>query len=207
MVISGNLGESLLQWVSKKQQSSASHGPYSCTGERNRKHPSIYKIQTGRAASVRRWNTTVMAMCFKDHRLNALTFTELIPLLHIVPLQNRPSTIKIGRIWAIQFPDIIFLSFLGGLTEKISVFFVFRWILEIQHRPGKSCYFLISKGLPLNWTRNKGLISCPFAPFSYCWFLESLQCSMSPLRSGAFNMMWFIMWTECTVLWFLVFPV
>lgn len=166
------------------------------------------KIQTGQAAPVRRWNTTVRAIGFKDCRLNAFIFTEFIPLLHIILLQNRPpSTIKMGRIWAIV--SRYYFSFLfGGFNWKnIPIFFVFRWILEIQHKPGKSCYFLISKGLPLTWTRNKRLISCPFVPFSYCWFLESLQCSMSPLRSRAFNMIWFIMWTEYTVLWFLVFPV
>lgn len=150
---------------SKKKHSSASHTPYSYAGERNRKLQSIYKrcnIQTGHTVPVTRRNRTERAGCFQDWRLSALLFTELLPLFHIKPLQNKPSsTTKLGRIWAVQFPDN--LSFLEGLNEKIkkSVFFVFRWILEIQHRPGKSCYFLISKGLSSSWTRNKRLIMLP----------------------------------------------
>lgn len=178
---------------------------------KNRKHQlnyETYEIQAGQGAPVRRWNTTVRAMYFKDHRLKALISTKFIPLLHIILLQNRPSVIIIGKIWAIPFWDTIFLSFLENSTGKKNLFSLCLGRLNTgQGNPGWFFFFFISKGLPLNWTRNKRLLSCLLAPFSYCWFLENLQCSMSPLRFWAFSMIRFIMWTECTVQRFLVFPV
>lgn len=164
---------------------------------------------------IRSWSITVKAICLKVHRLYALISPSSF-LCFTYYFKIGLSILNVAEFEQCSFQKLFTLCFIGfswkkKKEKKFPLFLDECW--RSNTGPGSPVIFLFPRDYSKMRQETKAwclctTFHCPFAPLNYFWFLESFQCSLSPLRSKTFHMIWFItMQTKCIVLQFLVFPV